>query len=183
MVNINIPLPTSCASCPLSVRHFGKLYCPPLNDRVGNEGKDARCPLVDAGDRGDMISRADALSCFHDWIDQRGDVHTADEMPEYQRIEQLQSAQPEPEEFEWCTDCKEYDQTAHCCHRWTKVIRQTVEELQAQPKTGKWIEHNPHKFGLGIVFECSECGEKIECEEYNYCPECGCRMLKEGEQE
>ena len=43
----------------------------------------------------DLISRADALSCFHDWIDQRGDVHTADEMPEYQRIEQLPSAQPE----------------------------------------------------------------------------------------
>ena len=33
------------------------------------------------------------------------------------------------EEFEWCTDCKEYDQEAHCCHRWNKVIRQTVSEL------------------------------------------------------
>lgn len=43
----------------------------------------------------DLIDRQDALSCFHDWIDQRGDVHTADEMPEYQRIEQLPSVQPE----------------------------------------------------------------------------------------
>ena len=34
------------------------------------------------------------------------------------------------EEFEWCHDCKEYDQEAHCCHRWTKVIRNTVEELK-----------------------------------------------------
>ena len=34
------------------------------------------------------------------------------------------------ESFEWCRDCKEYDQEAHCCHRWTKVIRQTVEELR-----------------------------------------------------
>ena len=33
-------------------------------------------------------------------------------------------------EFEWCTDCKEYDQEKHCCHRWTKVIRQTVEEMK-----------------------------------------------------
>ena len=33
------------------------------------------------------------------------------------------------EEFEWCTDCKEYDQEAHCCHRYTKVIRQAVSEL------------------------------------------------------
>ena len=39
------------------------------------------------------------------------------------------------EEFEWCTDCKEYDQERHCCPRWTKVIRNTVEELK-QPQ---WI--------------------------------------------
>lgn len=45
-------------------------------------------------------------------------------------LKALPSAQQEPEEFEWCTDCKEYDQTAHCCHRWTKVIRQTVDELK-----------------------------------------------------
>jgi hypothetical protein len=44
----------------------------------------------------DLISRADALSCFHDWIDKHGDVHTADEIPEYQQIEQLPSAEPEP---------------------------------------------------------------------------------------
>ena len=45
-------------------------------------------------------------------------------------LKALPSAQPPLEEFEWCTDCKEYDQKAHCCHRFTKVIRQTVEELQ-----------------------------------------------------
>lgn len=102
MVQINMSIPESCAECRLSVRHFGKLYCPALDGRVGNEGKDSRCPLVDAGDhfadaskKGDLISRADALSCFHDWIDQRGDVHTADEMPEFQRIEQLPGVQPE----------------------------------------------------------------------------------------
>lgn len=54
----------------------------------------------------DLISRADALSCFHDWIDRRGDVHTADEMPEYQRIEQLPTAQPEQPEIVRCKDCK-----------------------------------------------------------------------------
>ena len=50
----------------------------------------------------DLIDRQDALSCFHDWIDQRGDVRTADEMPEYQRIEQLPTAQPE---IIRCKDC------------------------------------------------------------------------------
>lgn len=44
----------------------------------------------------DLIDRQEALDCFHDWIDRRGDVHTADEMPEYQAIEALPSAQPEP---------------------------------------------------------------------------------------
>lgn len=45
----------------------------------------------------------------------------------------LPSAQSE--EFEWCHDCKEYDQDKHYCPRWTKVIRKTVEELKAQPET------------------------------------------------
>lgn len=38
----------------------------------------------------------------------------------------------EVNEFEWCTGCKEYDQEKHCCHRWTKVIKQTVEEVKRQ---------------------------------------------------
>lgn len=58
--------------------------------------------FADVSKKGDLINREDALSCFHDWIDQRGDVHTADEMPEYQRIEQLPSAQPE---IIRCGDC------------------------------------------------------------------------------
>ena len=40
------------------------------------------------------------------------------------------------ETFEFCASgeqpCKEYDQEKHCCHRWTKVIRQTVEEVKRQ---------------------------------------------------
>lgn len=30
----------------------------------------------------------------------------------------------------WCHDCSEYDNEHHCCHRWSHVIRKTVEELQ-----------------------------------------------------
>ena len=98
----------------------------------------------------------------------------------------LPSAQPEPEEFELCHDCKEYDQTEHCCHRWTKVIRQTVEELKALPeRTGKWINAYPDKepnpmfmYGTGSV-----CGyEQSISDGLKYCPNCGCRMLKEGEE-
>ena len=45
-------------------------------------------------------------------------------------IGKLPSAQPEPCDDEWCTDCKEYDHENSCCPRWTKVIRQTRRELQ-----------------------------------------------------
>ena len=30
----------------------------------------------------------------------------------------------------WCHDCSEYDNEHHCCHRWSHVIRKTVDELQ-----------------------------------------------------
>ena len=40
----------------------------------------------------DLISREEALDCFHDWIDKHGDIHTPDEMPEYRAIEALPSA-------------------------------------------------------------------------------------------
>lgn len=36
------------------------------------------------------------------------------------------------EEFEWCETCKEYDQEKHCCLRWSKVIRNTVEEMKQE---------------------------------------------------
>lgn len=45
-----------------------------------------------------------------------------------QRVERLPVS--EQEEFEWCTDCKEYDPEKHCCHRFAKVIRRTVEEMK-----------------------------------------------------
>lgn len=48
--------------------------------------------------------------------------------------------QPEPEAFEWCTDCKEYDQKQHCCHRFTRTIRDTLKELNEFPMISvEWI--------------------------------------------
>lgn len=94
-------------------------------------------------------------------------------------------AEPEQIEFEWCTDCKEYDQEAHCCHRWTKVIRNTVNDLKTQGyemvKYGMWIWDDEG-------YHCSNCffhayGNTQECLDgtYRYCPSCGARM--EGEDE
>lgn len=44
----------------------------------------------------DYITKESALSCFHDWIDRYGHEHTADEMVEYQRIEDLPVADVRP---------------------------------------------------------------------------------------
>lgn len=40
--------------------------------------------------------------------------------------------EPESQTFKWCETCKEYDQEKHCCHRWSKVIRDTVEEMKQE---------------------------------------------------
>ena len=39
---------------------------------------------------------------------------------------------------EWCPDCKEYDKENHCCYRFAKVIRQTVEECKKEWPDSKW---------------------------------------------
>lgn len=43
---------------------------------------------------------------------------------------------------EWCKDCKEYDKERHCCPRWNRVIRETVEE---------WKSNQPE------IIHCGDC--------------------------
>ena len=71
----------------------------------------------------DLINRADALACFHDWVDSKGDVHSADEMPEYQRIEELPSAEPE---IIRCKDCKNYKSYWGRCAHWERISTESV---------------------------------------------------------
>lgn len=82
-------------------------------------------------------------------------------------LNSLPSAQSEPEEFEWCHDCKEYDQEKHCCHRFTKVIRNTVEELKAYPiredeaikylqETGWMGQHDKEMFDKGLNVQLAD---------------------------
>jgi len=49
----------------------------------------------------------------------------------YEPLEQ-EPLEQKSQTFKWCTDCKEYDQEKHCCHRWSKVIRDTVEEMKQE---------------------------------------------------
>ena len=123
----------------------------------------------------DMISREDALSCFRDWIDSHGDVHTADEMPEYQRIEQLQSAQP---------DLSEYSDNL-----WRNAYERGKRDARSERKPGKWKKMTAEGMLGAWWYECSVCGVRplrmrwTNMDELsNYCPNCGARMVKEGEE-
>lgn len=77
-------------------------------------------------------------------------------------------------------DIKNIDGQAYVLVRLSQVFNviKNAPTIEPERKKGKWIEHNPHKWGLGIVFECSECGEKIDCEPSNYCPNCGADMQR-----
>ena len=55
----------------------------------------------------EYISKEAALACFSDWIDRYGHEHTADEMVEYQRIEDLPAADVRPVVL--CRDCKHFN--------------------------------------------------------------------------
>lgn len=71
----------------------------------------------------DAVSRQAVLDLIADYDLSMGQV--------VRGIHALPSVTPqEPQTFEWCDTCKEYDQEKHCCHRWTKVIRNTVEEMK-----------------------------------------------------
>lgn len=70
------------------------------------------------------------------------------------------------ETFEWCTNCKEYDQEAHCCHRWSKMIRKTVDEMQiVRCKDCKYAEYIDDVKTLW----CTECGQGRTVASYDFC--------------
>lgn len=111
-------------------------------------------------------------------------------LPYYRKtVELLERRKTNDETFEWCHDCKEYDQKNHCCHRWTKVIRDTVDELEKDRPHGEW-EHWGSPFTDDCIANsivCSLCKARyveIEGEVFNFCPNCGADMRrKEGEAE
>ena len=70
------------------------------------------------------------------------------------------------ESFEWCDGCKEYDQEQHCCHRWSKMIRKTVEEMRiVRCKDCKYAEYIDDVKTLW----CTECGQGRTVAPYDFC--------------
>ena len=47
-------------------------------------------------------------------------------------IQSLKECHRQEQTFEWCHDCREYDQEAHCCHRWSKIIGSTIADIKAE---------------------------------------------------
>ena len=100
----------------------------------------------------------------------------------------------EEESFEWCTDCKEYDQEKHCCHRWSKMINQTIKEIRGTTAVGEWVKvHGFCTPGGDPVWKCSNCGKGMhvygvehgsygaDIAEHQWvaCPSCGAVMIGE----
>lgn len=63
---------------------------------------------------------------------------------------EYQEPKQSKESFQWCTDCKEYNQEKHCCHRYSKVIRRTVEEMKQE---SRWtpVEESLPKEGEKLI--------------------------------
>lgn len=95
---------------------------------------------------------------------------------------------------EWCHDCLEYNHDKHCCPRFNKIIRNTVEEIK-QPKTGHWIYEKRKRLinetdeGAEYVTDywckCSKCGGDFGYRKMKdvFCKYCGARMIEPQESE
>lgn len=67
----------------------------------------------------------------------------------------------EKAEDEWCTDCKEYSHERHCCPRFNRVIRETVEECKKEWANEGWVpvsEKPPEEDGYYLVSVRNEHG-------------------------
>ena len=81
-------------------------------------------------------------------------------------IEALQEAQKHEETFEWCHDCKEYDKDNCCCHRWSKEIRNTVEELKADEWTPITVSEPNTSYHVLVTYKWDE--DDYETSELDY---------------
>ena len=137
----------------------------------------------------DYISRQAAIDALKEhralFCDNTPDTFSKLSYAEKSRVDELDMAIATlinlPSAQQDCTECEEYDTERHYCPRYCDVIRETVEEVQPERKTGRWIPQKD-KWSDYVTtvdgYVCSECNN-FDCMEENYCPNCGARM--EGE--
>ena len=138
---------------------------------MGNFGKDKR--------GGERMTKEEAIKT---WLPVIVDgVKTMPELEEALNMA-IKALEQEPcyNPDEWCHDCREYDQEKHCCPRYNKVIRNTVEEIK-QSKTGYWISYWDEDARC-YVYKCPECGNKQPFDT-KHCWECGTRLIVPRESE
>ena len=79
------------------------------------------------------MNREEAMLLLHDMKDTYDEIHenTNGDLG-YEQMTALDMAiealSDRPTD-EWCTDCKEYDHEKHCCPRFNRVIRTTLNEV------------------------------------------------------
>jgi hypothetical protein len=96
-------------------------------------------------------------------------------------IEQLSSVRLDYDANEWCHDCKEYNHEKHCCPRYNKIIKKTIEEIkELYIGTAEWVLLDECS---NSGYYCSYCRKKLVKEGWSdtvkkikYCPNCGRRM-------
>lgn len=76
-----------------------------------------------------------------------------------------------------------------------QTLNKIMDWLKQEPRKGKWLSQREHckmynliPSGLGSYFWCSECNHAVDVMEwhrnhYNYCPNCGARMVEPQESE
>lgn len=61
-------IPETCGQCPLSVSHFGKIFCPAIAGQVSWHVRDKGCPLVTGGEPISEFERTINASDLQEWI-------------------------------------------------------------------------------------------------------------------
>ncbi len=108
---------------------------------------------------------------------------------------------------EWCYDCKEYDKERHCCPRFNRVIRTTLDDVRkdaykhgvskgikkgramarSQPQKVKWIKKmKVTKTDAYTSYDpewyCPKCGTKYDpifAQRVKFCYVCGADIMGE----
>lgn len=206
MIQIDMEMPENCLRCPMQFGGWCYVRPPEVDERVAptvdeawERGKPDWCPLVEVPDINvgkcseipncsDCISRRTAIEKLKrefnetDVPDRYPGVFDAIE--EWLSECELPSVHPELDE--WCTTCKEYDHEKHCCPRFNRVIRETVQEIQAERKKGKWLlsdeQRREDTDNGNYLYFCSNCLRSdvhAKTQEVPYCWWCGADMRGE----
>lgn len=82
-------------------------------------------------------------------------------------IKAVKEVEDHHETFEWCDECKEYDQENHCCHRWSKQIKKTCVELREyHDEVLKEIAKEIQNFTTNELWDdCNNCIAKDVCKD------------------